>query len=442
MLCCALLASATSCSKPPTPNYPYLETTGFKATDHWETVSARRYAFIERCAVGQQTVELPARSDEFGRRVIVLVDGRQLTWRAEVRAGGTAEALQQTASDSTHARCRLGIVQPGTLTRPGVSTTTRTTQPTRTPPSGTNERGQPDKGGSAPVTVLRRVVGPVATTGGAGIAVGWLPQGKPFFDHGYPTRFYSHTNAGRGPIRIDLSFPRPIDTDGVVIHLLDQRLTPHIPLARYRSQFARRVAALQAHRRKHHAEWYDHLALQQRSRRLRAEKLCATAPVADRSACIAAGSPEALSRRRLARSPRPRETRPAKPGPGVYWVPGEWFWSEHAHAWAWVPGTYVSEAPASPREPTPPQTPPKQPMARSVDNSVPARPAPRNESIPPPPSARGVIWIAGYWELRANRWHWVPGRWRTPPGAARRFRAPVLILRNNVRIYLEPGWLR
>lgn len=45
---------------------------------------------------------------------------------------------------------------------------------------------------------------------------------------------------------------------------------------------------------------------------------------------------------------------------------------------------------------------------------VPPPPPPPRAYVGVPP-APGLVYMQGFWDLRGNRWLWVPGRWVRPP---------------------------
>ena len=76
-----------------------------------------------------------------------------------------------------------------------------------------------------------------------------------------------------------------------------------------------------------------------------------------------------------------------------------------------------------------------------LDAAIPAQPAPRAETIPPPPRTPGALWVRGSWSLRGRAWEWAPGRWVVPPAQGARPRAPVVVERQGVRVYFPGGWV-
>jgi WXXGXW repeat (2 copies) len=77
--------------------------------------------------------------------------------------------------------------------------------------------------------------------------------------------------------------------------------------------------------------------------------------------------------------------------------------------------------------------------ARPVTVAVPP-PAPVDE-VPPPEPYPGAVWMAGYWDWRAdqNRHVWVAGHWATPPRAGVAYMPPSWHADPHGGYYRMPG---
>ena len=65
-----------------------------------------------------------------------------------------------------------------------------------------------------------------------------------------------------------------------------------------------------------------------------------------------------------------------------------------------------------------------------------APPAARYEVVPAP--RRGYVWVPGFWDWRAHRYHWVAGHWiRHRPGY---YYEPVRWVYRDGRYYRGGGW--
>ena len=51
---------------------------------------------------------------------------------------------------------------------------------------------------------------------------------------------------------------------------------------------------------------------------------------------------------------------------------------------------------------------------------------------------REDVWIAGYWDLRGDRWEWTPGRWDRPVGGGVRW-VPAVYIRDADHWRYDPG---
>ena len=80
--------------------------------------------------------------------------------------------------------------------------------------------------------------------------------------------------------------------------------------------------------------------------------------------------------------------------------------------------------------------------ARPVEVAV-APPAPIDEQPPPEPYV-GAVWMAGYWDWRADvdRHVWVAGHWSTPPRVGVVYMPPSWRNNGHGRYYRTPGrWI-
>lgn len=225
---------------------------------------------------------------------------------------------------------------------------------------------------------------------------------------------YFTGSGGEAGFRFQFWFHRPVDTQGMVIRFRDQVLTPNGELKAYRGGFAQPVKKAEA-------------------KKATLERVQVTDNTPGRGRV-----PPALK----------QEMVPEAPDGNVEWLPGYWHFHAELDDFVWTGGTFVVRAvPKAEAQPEGIESELDGEVAAQksanepepIEPRVPPRPSPRAEKIPKPPSVKGAMWISGYWELRANAWHWVGGRWQVPKRGAR-FRAPSIEVKGGVKVYLPGGW--
>ncbi|NOY91358.1 MAG: BcpO-related WXXGXW repeat protein, partial [Deltaproteobacteria bacterium] len=122
--------------------------------------------------------------------------------------------------------------------------------------------------------------------------------------------------------------------------------------------------------------------------------------------------------------PSPRaETQPPKPSQNARWIPGYWRWS--GRAWVWLGGMWdVPEAD----------------VEAGLTTRAPRLPPPPRNEAHPTRQARGLIWIAGYWQWSGSAWVWATGRWQAQPQGAGGYRAPRWQARGSGAIFIPGGF--
>jgi hypothetical protein len=432
------------------------------AQEYWQTDEEWRLVAKERCATGPFEIVIPAREFEFGRRIVLSVHGErgfELNRRMDFADGSTMSgrwAVSASAEDE-HAHCRVReeeLAHPVAADNPPAAVEHRPEPEGALAPPGPGDSG--DKGPSmadGPVPELVPFTGQLNQSRWVPrSAWAWFPLGNPMTktDVGISWQVSDEARSG---FRLRLWFSKPTDTAGMVLVITDQRLVPKGPLAEYRAQLAGRVAAANAQR-----------GQDDQSQGLGAvtnDDKCARNP--DLSWCWPVGRVP----------PRPKnQERPPEPAPNVAWLPGYWSFDRGVDDFVWISGTFVvreragaaavgqagghsytssptSDKPAAP-SPSPavrpaaaPPTEVEQPPAKPVvvPPDIPPQPEPKHETIPPPPVIAGVVWVAGYWELKGTTWNWIAGEWRTPQRKGARFRAPSIGVRGKVRVYVPGGWV-
>ena len=424
-------------------------------TEHWETLSDRRYVYRGGCTIGPFEIELPAREElEYGRRVAILVYGpRRVRFDKRIESERFQTIGSLFLDEDDHSRCRVGdgdTAMPATAPPPGKPV--RPGKPGKPGKPGRPVAPEPPPRADDAVAfiTLDEYTGELPAGYLQVNAQGYLPHGNPWFYADEYRTMYSTGRYGMASFRLRFWSDRPQDMDGVIIRVLDQKLVPDLPLAEWRAQYAKRVADADAKREARRPEirkeWDEYVAR------------CTAQPKS--AGC------EEFGRSRGRMPPPPRaETPPPSPGPNVAWVPGYWSLDETLDDFVWIPGTYVVRAVKSPPpvaivepelpapkrvepEPASPSPPPAPPAVvvepeptRRIEARVEAPPPPRVEVLPPPPNVVGVVWVPGAWQLVGARWQWAPGRWVLPP-RDHAYRVPTIQTRGRVRFYVPGGWIR
>lgn len=411
--------------------------------EHWATRNEWVLSSPERCVTGPFEVKVPALPHEFGRRFTLEAFGpRALPFdtRREYADGSGVYGWGWKDDDEmaeAHAACRAHDESAADTPAESQENSGTSDRPRS---DGTRGKGGASENGNKPpakieaptsaetqdpsarLPTLEKFDGelPLNPTTRGGIA--WYPQGNPtvYSIDSIGESYYSEGDE-RG-FTFKFWFHKPVDMEDMVIRIRDQVLVPNGAIEPYRKGFAARVAEVE--------------------RRLaKAERVKAD---------------ENIDPARGAVPPPPQhEERPASPGDNVDWLPGYWKFHAELEDFVWVGGTFVvREPPAAEQETS------ELADASGVTNvdvdveaetaatvatvtlepKVPPRPAPRKETIPPAPKVAGALWIPGYWELKANAWHWVGGRWQLPSKRGARFRAPSVEVRAGVKVYVPGGW--
>jgi len=411
----------------------------------------------DTCGMGPYEIVFPERAADdprfaYGRRLVFLVYGpRKLSIdnRVETRRVQTGIHVSGDEIATEHLACRAGDGVPvGTVT--GTARAGGTAQPVArvgAPAAPRNWHLALD----APSDALPKLAphdgpaprSPQLQQSGAMV---FFPQGNPYY---YADEYWSQRHVGEATaaVRLRFWFPMPSDLRGMVFRVIEEALVPE-ELPDYAADFARRVAMVtQRHDDERPAQ-----------RRAFEERLahCKAFPD-DATRC----RPGRVS---MSIPPPPRaEVRPkAPPGDDLAWVPGYWSFDDELADFVWISGTYVvrpkrpvvvAAAPvasppvASPPVASPPVASPPVVVepARELDAAIAAAPAPKVEAVAPPPPAvaaqPNAVWVAGHWVLVGRTWRWTPGAWINGP-VGTRFRAPVVHVRNQLRIYLPGGWVR
>jgi hypothetical protein len=412
---CLWMAACGGRGKVENPNEP-------PPLERWETQKEWVFVSPQRCVTGPFEIELPDREIEFGRRFVLEVFGeRSLPFDTEMtftdgttwRGWGWSE--ENLSGD--HSACR-GHDDDVLAEAPEAGAHEGDPDPEG---DGDPRTGEGGAGGSAgaggeieleaqALPILYRFDGALPARRRQSGGRAWYPQGNPneySLDDIGPR--YREEGGDLG-FRFRFWFHRPVDMEGVVIRFRDQVLVPNEPIERYRAIFAARVAEASKARGK---------------------------PTSSGS------SQSDVARGKVPPPPRHEEV-PEVPGPEVDWVPGYWEYHAELDDFVWIGGTFVVRAAAG--EPAGDELAADHeihddPGPRELDDSVPPQPAPRRETIPPPPAVAGAVWVAGYWQLEGDTWQWVEGRWEVPQRGIR-FRAPSIEVRGGVKVYVPGGWSR
>lgn len=413
------------------------------AYEHWEDVESHAYVYSERCGVGPFEVSIPVRAEDdarftYGRRMLLLVYGPRalsLDNRVETTSRtqtGIAMLNDETAAE--HLECRAG----GEGDVPVATATTTVTVPP--PKRGEGQvaekkwyRAITAESGELPkLAVYDGVLPPGPPRNSGAIAI--FPRGNPFY---YADEYWSNRLSGSPAVGISLRFwaRRPSNLSGMVFRVVEQRLVANHPSPGYAEDFARRVAAVEAHRKATQPEVNRRAAESDEQRRVRCE--------ADPK------RPECEDRVRGRIPPPPQaEVRPKRPTGDVDWVPGYWSWEDAIEDWSWIAGTYVVRAPpkvavVAPVEPPAAAPPPVVEAPREIEAKIEAPPPPKVEVLPPPPPMPppNTVWVAGHWELVGTAWRWRAGAWLVAP-AGTRYRPPAIRTRGAIRLYVPGRWFR
>jgi len=211
--------------------------------EHWQTVTARRLVSPERCGVGPYEVELPARRDDWGRRIVwrvysprgLVIDTR-VTGEAvqpAAFAGWTTGFAAPPPADGDHAHCRAeGDDHPVAAARGDAAT------PTAPTTAGPHALPAPP----AKLPELVELAGDIGSPLVQQAALGWLPRGNPWFYADDLRTTFEANDHGNVRVRVRFWLERPSDLDGVVFEILDQTLVPELPAASYEPRFRARVA--------------------------------------------------------------------------------------------------------------------------------------------------------------------------------------------------------
>jgi hypothetical protein len=435
---CAHPAAPAAPAAPPPPE------------DHWETVGDRQLVSPAPCGAGPYELELPARRDEWGRRVVLRVySARGLVLDSHVEGvDDRGRSTWQTGfprgqiADGDHSHCRADAGDATTVVATG--------KPGHAAPAPTTAGGRTSY--DTPADELPRLVertGPIAAPLLEQGALGWLPHGDPWFYADDAQTDFMNRLDGMTRIRIRLWLEGESDLDGVVFEVLDQRLVPDEPLATYEPHFRARVAEADARREAARPAPDACPGCRQQQLNARVERCRHEAHDADECRFLHA--------RNGREPPAPRaEPVPRTPGRDVTWIPGYWSWSEDLDDFVWIAGVYVVHAPdqltvsteavpdrtsdqaqAIAAMPAPADLAPPEP---SREVAVAPPPAPRVEVIVAPPAVLGAAWIPGHWRLVATSWQWVAGVWVRPP-AGMRFQPPALQVRGAVHVYVPARWV-
>ena len=431
--------------------------------EHWETVSDRKLVSGERCGVGPFEIELPARDDEWGRRVVFVIAGpRDVVIDTDVRgmSGPPIEAMRwQTGfshlsrTDGDHSRCQIGAgdtvpsttaPHPGATPAPAANPASPVKRWWSEAPSAALPKLEEFTGALPPAMVRQRT------------ALAWLPKGDPWFYADDLNTVQWPNEQGKLRIRIRFWLEHPSDLEGVIFQVLDQRLTPDLPIATWLPRYQARVADADARRDAQRPPPPACPDCAQKELNARVER-CRTNRYAEECKIFHARGG------RMPPPPKP-EAKPSPMGNGVEWIGGYWEWSEEIDDFVWIDGTYVVRGHVEPPvkatpnpNPNPGPNPSPSPNPTVTDSPPPAAvvetieaprevvvelpPAPHKEVIAAPPIQRGAVWVAGHWQLVGVAWVWNPGRWVQPPAGAR-FSAPAIRTRGNVRVYVPGRWIR
>jgi hypothetical protein len=463
LLGCLLVLVACGGPPPPRPHRPERPPDPFlEKHEAWVYVDEQRYVVADTCGMGPYEIVFPERAADdprfaYGRRLVFLVYGpRKLSIdnRVETRRVQTGIHVSGDEIATEHLACRAGDGVPvGTVT--GTARAGGTAQPVArvgAPAAPRNWHLALD----APSDALPKLAphdgpaprSPQLQQSGAMV---FFPQGNPYY---YADEYWSQRHVGEATaaVRLRFWFPMPSDLRGMVFRVIEEALVPE-ELPDYAADFARRVAMVtQRHDDERPAQ-----------RRAFEERLAHCEAFPDDATRCRAG------RVSMSIPPPPRaEVRPkAPPGDDLAWVPGYWSFDDELADFVWISGTYVvrpkrpvvvAAAPvASPPVASPPVASPpvaSPPVAsppvvvepaRELDAAIAAAPAPKVEAVAPPPPAvaaqPNAVWVAGHWVLVGRTWRWTPGAWINGP-VGTRFRAPVVHVRNQLRIYLPGGWVR
>lgn len=407
--------------------------------EHWEPITDRRFIFTENCATGPFEIAFPAREIEYGRRVVLQVWGArgvQMDNRIDSRRFSSSLGVVRIA-EGDHSRCRASdsgepVVNAGAPGTPSRGSSTGTT-----PPTNVLRRDPPKSGYDTPASELPQLVeytGELPNIRQQVTAVAWLPKGDPYFyaDDLWTTRW--NDDNGAAEFRVRFWFERPVNLEGLVFQVLDERLVPDLPLDVYGPRFRARVADANARRT------------------ARQPEVAAAFEAKNKQCELFPDDKECVDRRRVSgRIPPPpqKETQPKAPSGDVDWAPGYWSWTEDVDDFVWITGTYVVRPPkiiATPPAPAPPPPPAPEPESmapQTITATIDPPPVVRVEVITAPPVQPGAVWIAGHWRLvGGTRWQWVAGSWSRPPSVGARYRSPSVRVRGGASIYLPGGWIR
>ncbi|MDQ3369850.1 MAG: hypothetical protein M3680_30900, partial [Myxococcota bacterium] len=224
--------------------------------EHWATVLDQRFVAPAPCGTGPFEVVFPARSIEFGRRLVVQVYGaRKVALDNRLESDRTQWAFSWGTDEGDHTRCRVGAGEgasaPGLPLRPVPSPGPRTRKQRPAPPALDPARPtDQEKAWTPPVEALPALVAFTGELPGEPLqvsAAAFYPLGEPFY-YADEYRTPGSTHGGTAETRLRFWFAQPSDLEGVVFRFLDQELVPDQPLERYRREFAVRVSDTLARR--------------------------------------------------------------------------------------------------------------------------------------------------------------------------------------------------